>query len=240
MEPELHRAHADLDERHWWFRGRRRIIASVLSRHVPESAGRILDVGCGAGGLIGILEQHGTVIAVEGEPTTAAIARRRHPAADVRVGMLPDAMQEVHGCGLVTAFDVIEHFDDDVGLLGAMHGALGADGYLCVTVPALPSLWSRHDEANGHKRRYSAGTLRQALTEAGFEVTHLSYFNTVLLPIVWVARRLEGLRRTQATDFDTTLGRADRLLEALFAAERHVVSRWSVPLGVSLIAVAKR
>ncbi|HAS10923.1 MAG TPA: SAM-dependent methyltransferase [Acidimicrobiaceae bacterium] len=240
MDPELHRAHADLDETHWWFRGRRRIIRAVLARHLPLGIGSILDVGCGAGGLLGVLEEHGEVIAIEGEAATAAVAHERHPAADVRVGVLPDALAEIDGCRLVTAFDVIEHVDDDVGLLRAMHDALAIGGTLCVTVPALPSLWSHHDEVNGHKRRYTARTLRAALTVAGFDVGHLSYFNTVLLPVVWVARRLEGLRRQPATDFDRTLGPADRLLEAVFAAERHVVARWSMPLGVSLIAVAVR
>lgn len=240
MDPELHRAHADLDETHWWFRGRRRIIRAILSRQVPEGTGRVLDVGCGAGGLLGVLEEHGSVIAIEGEAATAAVARERHPAADVRVGVLPEAVTAIDGCRLVTAFDVIEHVDDDVDLLRAMHGALDPGGTLCVTVPALPSLWSHHDEANGHKRRYTARTLRAALTDAGFDVVHISYFNTVLLPVVWVARRLGGRRRPKTTDFDRTMGAADRLLEAAFGAERHVVSRWSLPLGVSLIVVAKR
>lgn len=241
MDAELRRAHAEMDEGHWWFRGRRRIIASVLDRHHSRGTGPVIDVGCGAGGLLSTVAQHGDrVIAVEGDVGLAAVAQRRHPSADVRVGHLPAALEGLPAATLITAFDVIEHLDDDVGTLRAMAARLQRDGAVCVTVPAVPLLWSEHDVANGHRRRYTARTLRGAMEGAGLTVDHLSYFNVFLFPVVLAARLLSRVRPASTrTDFDRSAGPLDRLFAGLFGAERHLVARWCVPIGVSLIAVGR-
>jgi len=243
MEDDLHQAHADLDTSHWWFVARRRIIEQTLIRHHGTArADGVLDIGCGAGGLIPVLQRFGAVTAVEGDPHNARVAQERNPTASVRVGMLPDAIAELPRAGLVTAFDVIEHLDDDVSAIEAMAGRMEPGGALCVTVPALPRLWSAHDEANEHRRRYTRRTLDAALRAAGLDVAHLSYFNMLLLPMVAAARAVER-RRPSATpggDFGRSMGRLDDVLGLVFGLERHLVPRMPLPIGVSLIAVAHR
>lgn len=239
VDADARRAHRDMDETHWWFRGRRRVIEAMLERYVPAVEGPVLDVGCGAGGLLDVVGKYGPVAGIEGDPVLAAAAAERHPAADVRVGQLPEAVESASGCKIVSAFDVIEHVDDDVALLRAMVGALGPEGIVCVTVPALQLLWSSHDDANGHKRRYRARTLSASLDAAGLDVVHLSYFNTLLLPLVAAVRLSERLGRTSpGTDFDQPAGGLDSVLAMVLGSERYLVPRARVPIGVSLIAVA--
>lgn len=237
MDRDLHLAHADLDETHWWFVARMRIVASVLDRF--DVRGPVLDIGCGAGGLLPVLARYGHVTAIETEPSTAAKAALRNPQADVIVGWIPDAVADVPAVRLATAFDVIEHLDDDVAALAALGEKVGAGGHVVVTVPALPWLWSEHDDANQHRRRYTHRTLEDSMTAAGLVVEHISYFNMLLLPMVAIARLVERVRPGGGGgDFDRSLGPFDRLLERVFAFERHLVPRVRLPIGVSLIAVA--
>jgi hypothetical protein len=112
-----------------------------------------------------------------------------------------------------------------------------------LTVPALPRLWSDHDTVNGHHRRYTAGTLEAVLRAAELDLVHRSYFNTVLLPAVAAARLGQRLRPRPvepSSDFSMPSTAINRALTAAMTAERSVVSRWGLPIGVSLVAVARR
>lgn len=242
MHEEVHRAHADLDLDHWWFRGRRRIIAATLARWVRNESGVVADLGCGTGGMLGTLAPYGTRLAIESNATSVDLAASRNPDVEVRIGELPDAIFELPPCSLVTAFDVLEHIRDDGATLRAIRLALQDDGLLCLTVPALPWLWSNHDDVNGHVRRYTARSLRDALEGNGFSVVHLSYFNSLLLPAVALARLLGRVRgeHSSAGDFSRSFGPFGRVLESVFSFERHIVPRSRLPVGVSLIAVAAR
>jgi len=241
MDRDLHRSHAERDSSHWWFVARAAIIERTLQRHLARRPARVLDVGSGAGGLLPILSSFGEVLAVEADPTNAELARERNPGTDVRVGELPGVLAGLPPASLVTAFDVIEHLDDDVGVLRSLSTVLDDNGQLCVTVPALPCLWSPHDDKNGHRRRYTAGTLRSALEAAGYRIEHLSYFNTVLFPAIALARVVGRIsdRRGDGNDFDRSLGRLDAALGFLFRLERHLVPRLRLKIGVSLIAIAR-
>lgn len=238
MDRDLHRAHADMDTTHWWFVGRRRVIAATLDRYVPRQ-GSVVDVGCGAGGMLPTLGRYGSVFAVEIDESAARTAATRNPSATVVAGALPDVLDGAPSATLATAFDVIEHLDDDVAALESIRSKVEPDAVVCVTVPALPWLWSAHDEANHHRRRYTRRTLRSALEAAGFTVVHMSYFNTLLFPLVVLARVVERVTGGGGGgDFDRSLGPLDRLLEWVFSLERLVVPRVRLPVGVSLIAVA--
>lgn len=242
MDRDLHRSHADRDTSHWWFVARAAIIERTLRRHVTDRPARVLDVGTGAGGLIPVLSAFGEVVGVEADATNAQLAQDRNPGADIRVGKLPAALEGLPPASLVTAFDAIEHIDDDVGVLRSLATVLDRDGQICITVPAVPWLWSAHDDENGHLRRYTARSLRTALEAAGYRIEHLSYFNTLLFPMVAAARLVERVlsRRSEGTDFDRSAGPLDAVLCWLFRLERHVVPRIRLPIGVSLIAVARR
>lgn len=245
MDAALYRAHAEMEREHWWFVGRRAIVGDVMDRWVGAGdVGRVLDLGCGTGGMLPLLARYGTVTAVEPEPYAVSHARDQPGGATVVHGEIPDNVPQTHDFGLVTAFDVIEHLDDDVGAIRAMKGAARPGGVVLVTVPALACLWSEHDVANGHRRRYTSGILVEALTKVGLAVEHVSYFNLALLPPIAAVRFAGRLRlRPQQGRNDFELGipptPVNRVLAAVLGAERRLVARRGLPVGVSLIAVAR-
>lgn len=244
MKEDFYPAYYELEGRHWWFVGRRRLFLRLLDREFPPGARPIdvLDFGCGTGAFLEHLERFGTVRAVESDASAVAFchARGRSEVQLVAPGArlpYPD-----HAFDLVTTLDVIEHIDDDVAALRELRRVLRPGGRLLVAVPAYMFLWGRQDEVSHHRRRYTAATLRQALGAAGIEIDRTSYFNTVMFPpiaAVRLGRRL--LRRPGAAQSDFDLGPAalNRALGAVFGAEAGLVARWSLPFGVSLLALAR-
>jgi SAM-dependent methyltransferase len=244
MEPELYRAHARLEDTHWWFRGRRAVVREVMRRHLgPRPSRRVLDVGCGTGGMLPLLSELGSVEGLESSEQALALAREKlGDRAVLRRGELPSGIPAGQKYELITAFDVIEHIPDAVGALSAMREALVPGGELVCTVPAFQFLWSAHDELNHHVRRYDATLLGQHLEAAGLRLRYRSYFNSVLFPpaaAVRLARKLLPEKNPSA-DLEEAPPLVNRALEALFSLERHVVPRQPLPFGVSLIAVAFR
>src|SRR5438105_4600457 len=191
MEESEFRAMLDESQRHWWYRGRRRIVCDTLEAlRLPPST-RILDAGCGSGAMLDQLARYGDTTGVEPHPLGVAAAHRAgHPrVVRARVEELPFAAASFE---LITCLDVIEHTPDDRLALQELHRVTVPGGYLVVTVPAYPALWSQHDVVNGHHRRYVKRTLMSAATEAGWRPVRHRHFNTFfLLPaaIVRSARR---------------------------------------------------
>lgn len=244
MERELYEEHALLERDHWWFVARRAILEKVLTGHLPPmSERRILDVGCGTGGMLPMLARFGQVSGIEGEPLAVDHCREAFSEYDVRRGEIPTDVPADGSFDVVTAFDVIEHIDDDLGALKALRSAVAPDGTAVVTVPALAWLWSDHDVVNGHKRRYTRGRLIEVVERAGFDVTHVSYFNTILLPTVAAARLAQRIRRRPTephSDFTMPSAALNAVLTRAMSSERSVVSQRGLPVGVSLVAVARR
>lgn len=235
-----------LEDRHWWFLGRRRIVRTIIERLQPGRSLAILDVGCGTGGNLSMLADFGVVTGSEFDPEAAAIAAERGVAEIVRSG-LPAQMPFANGkFQLVTLLDVLEHIDEDQASLATLADLLQPGGHLVVTVPAFQFLWGQHDVEHHHRRRYRAGQLRQRLEASGLQVQWLSYYNSLLFPLVVLVRLLR--RVFPARSDDSGKGRElalppaaiNRLLERLFASERYWLGRHYVPFGVSLVAVARK
>jgi 2-polyprenyl-3-methyl-5-hydroxy-6-metoxy-1,4-benzoquinol methylase len=243
MRTEMYALHAALEETHWWFAARRRIVLTLLRRELRGRRDlRLLDVGCGAGGMLAYLREFGTVTGVDPSPDAVAYAAAQ-AGADVRFGTLPDGLpftaQEKFD--VITLLDVLEHVEADQESLRTLRTLLKPGGLLIVTVPAFRFLWTNHDVVNEHKRRYRRAELAQRLTAADFTVRTLTYFNTALFPpiaAIRVVRRLAGATETGA-DLGDTPAPINAALRTIFSAERHAIGRVRLPFGVSLIAAAR-
>lgn len=236
-----------LERDHWWFRGRR---AVYLERLREALCGRrpafALDLGTGVGGWMPHLaELADRVAGLEPDAGAAARARARGPVVVARADRLPirDAT-----CDLVTAFDVIEHLDDDAAALAEARRVLRPGGLLALSVPAHPWLYGNNDRLSHHRRRYTRRGLRARIEGAGFDVARLTYANALLFPLIApTVLALKAGERVGVFGRDpehTNLSlRAPRAVDALcyraFAAERALGRRRELPIGHSLFALAR-
>lgn len=245
MEREFYATYYALEGRHWWFVGRRAIFLRLLDEHAPSGPGplEVLDFGCGTGAFLPYLARFGNVRAVDGDADAVAFCHSRGfgEVLEVPAGSaLPFADASFD---LVTTLDVIEHIDDDVAALRELRRVTRPGGLVLVAVPAFMALWGDQDEISHHRRRYTDATLRAALHAAGLTVERTSYFNTWLFaPIaaLRMARRLVRRPSAERTDFDVGPVALNRVLARLFASEAAFVARMRLPVGASLLALARR
>ena len=239
VDPREFAAMLALDERHWWYRGRRRVLHAVLNTVPLPPNAAILDAGCGSGRTLDELTRYGRATGTEINPDGLSAARDRgHEAHQAPVEQLPfeDARFD-----LVTCLDVIEHIDDDVAALRELRRVTKPDGHAVITVPAHPRLWSRHDEVNGHRRRYTRASLSTAAENAGWRVIRLTGFNVVYLApaaLVRIARR--GAGDSQGSELALTPPTLNPALELPFRAEAALIATGrNLPPGLSLLAVVR-
>ncbi len=230
----------DVDEHHWWYRGRRAIIAAELERIPVRAPARVLDAGCGSGRTLLELRRYGEVSGIELDEDAAAFAARRGPF-EVRVGRLEQMPWPDGTFDLITCLDVIEHTPDDVVTLRELRRVCKPGGWLLVTVPAYQALWSRHDEANHHFRRYGRGSLRSAAVSAGWRVGRATSFNGLLLAPA-AALRLAQRRRPLNDDYTPELHIGPDWLTGVLELPLRAEARWlrrgrAIPVGLSLLMV---
>ena len=246
METELYDYFYQAEERHWWFRARRTILADVLEHmHLPQNA-RIADVGCGTGGMLPVLARHGRVTGVDESP----LAREycvRSGFQDVHSPADWESKGEVYD--VVTAFDVIEHVEDDVAFLKALYAHLAPGGYLVATVPAYPFLWSTFDEMNHHYRRYTGEALKRSLAASGFSVVRFTHMNAFLFPALAGARLFDrafghppqnDVERRRMVESWFRVGPMNGILERIFSFERFWIRVGAFPFGASILTVARK
>ena len=251
MESSLYDEYVRIEDSHWWFRGRRKIIATLLRPYLRPPA-RIIDIGSGGGAVAQALLEFGSVTACDIDVRCAASVARR-PGMSFAYGTA-EAIPFADGSfDLVTAFDVLEHLDDDVRALREMARVVRPAGLVALTVPAYGWMWGRQDEISHHRRRYTGRALRQAITAAGLVPRRLTAFNTILFPGIAalrigrrLARRIAGERQAPdparlTSDFSLTkAGPINDLLAATFSAEAAVLRLADLPVGVSFLAIAER
>ena len=238
MERVVYQQMAELDDRHWWYRARRRILAELIRREVrlPADA-RILEIGCGTGHNLQMLSGFGHVDGLELDDEAAALSEKRLGRSILR-SPLPQLADVADDYDLIGAFDVIEHIEDDHAALAAIATKLKRGGKFMMTVPAHPWMWTAHDVANHHKRRYSKKALRSLVEGSPMRLDRIGYFNSLLFPLAVAERTVSKLRGKDDGDVSLPPGALNRTLEAVFASERHLVGRLPLPPGLSLFAVA--
>jgi SAM-dependent methyltransferase len=241
MERAVFDRMAELDQHHWWFLARRRILEQLIVRVVrPPEGARVLEVGCGTGHNLAMLGKFGELDASELDSSARALSTRRL-GREVKEAKLPDlSMFKRNSYDLIALLDVLEHVPDDLGSLRAIHRRLKPGGALLLTVPANPWMWSAHDAAHHHFRRYTRKQLEELFLRSGLEVELLSYFNTLLYPLVAAARIVGKLLRRESSDDKLPGNAVNTVLNKIFGLEAAMLGRVPMPFGVSLIAVVRR
>jgi SAM-dependent methyltransferase len=227
------------DSTHWWYRGRRDILADYLTRYgaLPKDA-KILEIGCGTGHNLPMLAEFGEIDAIEIDPAAREIASERlgKPVGAAPLPELPGVPRKHYD--LIAVLDVVEHIEDDVAALKAMADCLAPGGKILIAVPAHAWLWSAHDVVNHHHRRYSKATLKTAIETAGLKPEKLGYFNALLFPLAAAARIAGRMTGRDDSDDSPPPKLVNALFEKIFRLERHLVGRVPMTPGVSIVTLA--
>ena len=238
MERLAYREMAELDQKHWWYRARRKVLADLIRREVvPPRNARILEVGCGTGHNFEVLRQFGSVDAIELDDESRAIAEQRL-GRSIMTSPLPELAGVEQGYDLIAALDVIEHIDDDAAALAAIATKLKPGGKFVMAVPAHRWMWSAHDVVNHHKRRYSKAGLKRLVEGSPLKLEKIGYFNSLLFPLAVAQRLASKARGKDEAEVKLPSPPLNGALERIFQAERHLVGRLPLPPGLSLFAVA--
>lgn len=253
MNPEQIRLNAQIEDRHWWFAARRRIVGELVREVEPPSKDAlVIDVGCGTGGNSGHFAHDYSVVGIDTSPEAVRLSRQRFPAVQFIHGSAPDALGElVERARVFLMMDVLEHVRDDFEIFSAVLARARVGSHFLLTVPAYPDLWSQHDEASLHWRRYEPWRLERVWQGLPVTPRLVSHYNARLYPLVRIVRELnKKLGRSSgeaSTDMWIPNALTNRTLEGIFAGEAKQLARalrerrgTVYGAGVSMVAVLRR
>jgi ubiquinone/menaquinone biosynthesis C-methylase UbiE len=227
-----------LEGDYWWWVGRRKLIKNILDKLDLNSAA-ILDAGCGTGINLKYLSGYGAAIGVDSSRDALNFCRKRG-IKNVSQGDAERLSFRDNTFDLITALDLLEHLDDNQALRG-FYRVLKPNGYLVLTVPAFNFMWSPHDEAAHHKRRYNRRQLKTILEANGFIIEKLSHWNFFFFLPVVLMRLLKRSRKNQ--EVKTDVAELPDIINSLFTSilefESCLIRRLNLPFGVSLVCLAR-
>jgi ubiquinone/menaquinone biosynthesis C-methylase UbiE len=231
-----------MEDQHWYFAGKRNLVMSLLADHLVKDKPQILDAGCGTGRTLAELDRHYDVVGMEpnGDALSYASNRGMKRLVSGSLDQLPFT-NEVFDA--VTVLDVLEHCDNDCRAMAEIERVLVSEGLLIVTVPSYQWLWSAHDEALHHRRRYTKTSLLMLLEQNGFIVNKISYFNTFVFPLVAIRRLVSKVLKRDSGTADTDAmppAFVNSTLYGLQSLERACIGLFNFPFGVSLVCVARK
>ena len=252
MEPQAYHDMAALEDHHWWFKGKRRLITPLLEAALAKlPTPLVVDIGCGTGSNLSLVHERfpeARQVGIDMDPSALGYCLDRgEPAQLLRAFGLALPLRS-GSADCVIALDFIEHVDDDLALIQEFARILRPGGCVVASVPAYPSLWSPHDTFMHHKRRYRSGELERRFAEAGLVVDKRYGFNFVLLPIIALVRALKRQSKQSSpagsSDFFELPGPIDAALQAVMASVFWLESlavRWlPIHFGVSFMLKAHR
>lgn len=246
MEPEVYQQLDQLENHHWWFCGRRQYLRSFIERTLFTNKVDQLEfceIGAGTGGNLAMLCEFAKLDVVElNDSARKKIEDKKIPGVDkVLSGWLPENIPLSEKYDAVFALDVIEHIEDDAIALQSIKNLLKKDGWLITTVPAYQWLWSAHDEANHHKRRYTKKNYSKVLRQAGYSIEYSSYFNSVLFPLAIVDRLASRFKSSDTKSAEIKLPNPviNKVFNSIFNLESYLAGRVSLPFGLSIIVASR-
>ena len=239
MEREVYEAMAEHDERHWWYRARRQVVAELIRRKVslPKDA-KGLEIGCGTGHNLAMLGEFASMDALEVDPVAREMAQKRlgHEVLSAPLPALEGVPDKAYD--MVAALDVIEHIPDDKAALEGIARVLKPGGKLVMTVPAHQWMWSAHDVVNHHQRRYSKSGWKHLIDASPLKLESVGYLNSLLFPVAMAQRLASKVTGKEDANLAPPAAPINQALERVFALERRVIGRVPLPPGLSLFAIA--
>jgi len=231
-----------LESSHWWFIGRRKLLKSLLSSITIPQTSQLIDIGCGVGSNLGLLQSLGfKVIGVDSEIYSLLYAKKRFSTIPLVNGEILNLPVRSNSIDLIIATDILEHVSEDSLGIKEIYRALRQRGKVLFTVPAFTFLWGVQDVGGRHKRRYSKRELIRQIEQQGFEVLKSSYFNFFFFfPIFMVRRfvRFLGLEIESENQINSPL--INFLLKTIFSLEPYILKYVTFPFGVSIFCVAQK
>ena len=241
MEIEVYERMAAEQENHWWFRARREILSLLVKQLEPGDNARILEIGCGTGGNLRMLAGFGDVSAVEKDKSAREFAREL-TGINVLEGELPGALEKFEDkFDLICLFDVLEHVDEDIEALVRVKELLSNEGSIIMTMPAYQWLYGNHDREHHHFRRYNQRDIALLSAKTGLKISVISYFNTLLFPIILLARIVDKFRgHGRSTGSAVPVNIINEFLYQVFRLEKILLKYTVLPYGASIYSVLKK
>ncbi|HKO97207.1 MAG TPA: class I SAM-dependent methyltransferase [Pyrinomonadaceae bacterium] len=250
MQQHMYAIMRRVEENHWWYRGRRKIIRSFVEAISRAKSGslnpnsksvfEVLDVGCGTGANLEMLSEFSVPAGVDISAEAVSYCHARG-FPHVKNGAAETLPFDADSFDLVTALDVVEHLDDDVATLKEMRRVVKPDGRILLFVPAFMFLWGVQDDVSNHRRRYTIAEIKRAVVEAGFEVERASYVNISFFFPTLLGRlimRVTGIR--PASEANINIEALNGVLGSILGAESALLRHMNLPFGVSIVCVARK
>jgi SAM-dependent methyltransferase len=247
MDKSYVQQYGQLENNHWWFIIRRKIILQTLRNHIPDGKLNklsILNVGAAAGGSSKWLMELGKVVSLENDPLFLSyLSTQNLSVIDASATDIPFNNNHFD---LVCAFDVIEHVTDDQKALAELVRVCKPGGHICITVPAFQVLWGTHDKINGHKRRYIQRQLKDLTGFTDTTILYSSYFNALLFFPVFLFRKIQLIfgNKDQQNEADFAYFKSNTIvnsiLKKVFGVELFLLKLFRFPVGVSLIMIIRK
>jgi ubiquinone/menaquinone biosynthesis C-methylase UbiE len=233
----------EMEETYWWFVARRRLVCDLIDRLAMPAGSRLLDVGCGTGANLKAFNKEFERVGIDASDAALEFCQQRGLTSLVQ-GKIEQSGLQHDNFDVVTALDVLEHVDDDMQALRELLRVSKPGGFLLITVPAFGFLWSEHDEALHHRRRYTVAELESKVEAAGFQVVRISYFLAALFLPILLARIVQNLtkKRIEPQATHVILPKwLNALVVRLLDVEKRVLQwTWRMPFGVSIVALAQK
>ena len=244
MDSEAYEEMISLQEQHWWFVARRKIVQSFLKKHMSNKfEANVLEIGCGVGGNVELLGTAGRYLGIDMHMPAIEYCSQKFPKFDFICSRVEDISNELYANKFDSIFilDVLEHIHDEKVILAAARSYLKIEGKILVTVPAYQFLWAPHDDFVHHVRRYTKRRLRKVLEESGYKVERISYFNTLLLlPAIIQRLTTKLLNRKLSTHLTTPPRPINWIFKEIFSQETRILKHLNSPAGLSIIAVVTK
>jgi SAM-dependent methyltransferase len=235
------------EDKYWWFVARNQIVKELINYYAPELKGKtILDVGCGTGGFSKLISNEYDVICLDTSEIALEYCKQRN-LNNLFLGTIDEFEPGNSKISATLFLDVIEHIDDDKSVVKRANEILEKDGYLIATVPGYQWLWSNHDIIHMHKRRYTKKRFNNLLEESGFRIIFSSYFNSFLFFPAVLKRFYDNIMNNEKTSnnpeadvIEPVSPFINKLFLRVFAFEKHILTKTSLPFGLSIFTIAKK